>query len=252
MPKEFSRAYTVTFTTGIAVVSALLLSLAATALKPRQDRNAELDAKRNILKALRVEELGTHPSEQQVLDFFNDRIEGVVVDYHGQKVDGIVAARVDPEAEEKEKPVEQRHFPVFVLKDATGKPGAYCIPLLGKGLWSTLYGYLALESDLNRVRGITFYKHGETPGLGAEIAEPWFQANFQDGKKILDEKGQLVAIAVLKGMVDAKYPRADDPARAHAVDGISGATLTGNGVNALLKKDLGHYEPYFRQVRKPN
>ena len=123
---------------------------------------------------------------------------------------------------------------------------AYAFPIVGKGLWSTLYGYFALEGDLNTVRGITFYKHGETPGLGGEISKPWFQENFA-GKRILDDDGSLVSVSVVKGFAADQYSDPGD--LEHHVDGISGATITARGVSAMVKEALEQYEPYFSSIR---
>jgi Na+-transporting NADH:ubiquinone oxidoreductase subunit C len=126
-----------------------------------------------------------------------------------------------------------------------GEIDSYIIPISGKGLWSTIYGYLALEPDAVTVKGITFYKHGETPGLGGEIEKEWFKQNFV-GKKILSPQGELVSIAVIKGKVADKYSEGD---AYRYVDGISGSTLTGNGLTQFLKEDLLQYEPFFKQIR---
>ena len=131
-----------------------------------------------------------------------------------------------------------------MVTDAGGEPSAYAIPVFGKGLWSTLYGYLALEADLETVKGMTFYAHKETPGLGAEIETAWFQNNFKD-KKIYDA-GELRPIQVVKGLVEDRIA-ADD--RDYYVDGISGATVTGRGVSNLLETKVALYEPFFRRVR---
>jgi Na+-transporting NADH:ubiquinone oxidoreductase subunit C len=125
-----------------------------------------------------------------------------------------------------------------------GNLKALAIPLKGKGLWSTLYGYLALQNDAATVSGITFYKHGETPGLGAEISKKWFQKNFLD-KKILDEDGNLYGVVVAK----AKAVNSGHPLK-HSVDGISGATITANGVTRLIKHCTKMYDPYLSRFRK--
>ena len=122
-------------------------------------------------------------------------------------------------------------YPLYKSKDGI------VIPISGKGLWSTLYGYFALEMDMKTVKGIAFYKHGETPGLGAEVEKKWFQNNFI-GKKIFDENSNLVSITVYKGS------SGDD---IHGVDGISGATVTSNGVTNFLKSILNNYKPYFER-----
>ena len=109
-----------------------------------------------------------------------------------------------------------------------------------------MYGYFAIEPDASTAKGITFYKHKETPGLGAEVDKDWFKNNFI-GKKFIDDSGNLVSIEVIKGFVSDKDPNAK-----HKVDGISGATVTGNGLTTLLKADLQKYEPYFAKIRKLN
>ncbi|MBT6865923.1 MAG: NADH:ubiquinone reductase (Na(+)-transporting) subunit C, partial [Candidatus Marinimicrobia bacterium] len=116
-------------------------------------------------------------------------------------------------------------------------------PIAGKGLWSTLYGYFAVEPDGRTVKGITFYKHGETPGLGGEIEKDWFQKNFI-GKQFVNEKNELLGIQIIKGKVQS-----DDKEAYHKVDGISGATMTGKGLEYFLKDDLSKYEPFFKQIR---
>ena len=115
------------------------------------------------------------------------------------------------------------------------------MPISGKGLWSSLFGYFALDADnYSTVKGITFYAHAETPGLGAEISKKWFQDNFVN--KEIYEKNNLKSISVAKGKADenSKYE----------VDGISGATITSNGVTTLLSRDLRRYEPYLYKNRR--
>ena len=126
-------------------------------------------------------------------------------------------------------------YPLYKSKNAI------IIPISGKGLWSTLYGYFALDiNNMNTVKGITFYKHGETPGLGAEVDKAWFQNNFIN-KEIFDENNNLVSIVVAKGKSGENI---------HAVDGISGATVTSDGVTQFLKRTLSNYKSYFDKNRK--
>ena len=133
----------------------------------------------------------------------------------------------------------------YLLAYKSSNPEAFIIPISGKGLWSTLFGYFALEMDLNTVIGITFYKHGETPGLGGEVEKKWFQNNFV-GKKIFDQAGEFVSIKVVKGKVNDVY---SGEALNHGVDGISGATVTSRGVSDFLKRDLLKYEQYLKNNR---
>ena len=130
-------------------------------------------------------------------------------------------------------------MPIYI----SSNPSSLIIPISGKGLWSTLYGYIALEKDFNTVKGITFYQHGETPGLGGEVDKLWFQKNFI-GKKIYDVNDKFVSVEVVKGKVSDIY---SGNKVNHAVDGISGATITSRGVSNFIKSDLGRYLNYFKK-----
>jgi Na+-transporting NADH:ubiquinone oxidoreductase subunit C len=122
-------------------------------------------------------------------------------------------------------------------------PTGFSIPISGKGLWSTIYGYIALEPDGETVKGIKFYKHGETPGLGGELEKDWFTSNFV-GKRIFNETGDLVSIEIVKGIANPNSKNFT-----HQVDGISGSTLTGRGMNKFLKEDLQVYKPFLDRIR---
>jgi len=255
-----SNSYTMGFVFTVTVICALLLSTVSTSLKDKQIANIELDMKRNILAAVGLIKSEKPLENKEILHRYDKYIEKIFVDQYGNKIEFN-----DPKySYEKElKPFDFTYrlpkgklnipegtklkLPLFIRKDDNGEHVAYAIPIIGKGLWSTLYGYLALQSDLVTVMGITFYKHGETPGLGGEIEMPWFQQNFK-GKKILNEKGNLESVKVLKGKVLDKFSK-DQPAFAHHVDGIAGATLTSNGVTALLMKDLTLYRATFQSLK---
>ena len=241
MPKH-GNTYTIAFVSVIAIVCSLLLSTAATSLREKQQANIALDKKKNILKSFGV--LPAKADAEFIESYYRDKITSIVVNYQGDEVEGN-AGDINLEEQEKRIPsIEDRLFPVYILNE-NGERIAYTIPIIGKGLWSTLYGYLSLNSDLNDVRGITFYKHGETPGLGAEIESAWFQNNFK-GKKILDDDGNLVSVTVVKGTASDYY---DEPKLSHYVDGISGATITSKGVTEMLKKHLNNYTLYFERLR---
>jgi Na+-transporting NADH:ubiquinone oxidoreductase subunit C len=246
--------YTIVFALLVAVVFSSLLAIASQLLRERQRLLEEADMKKNILQAVGLRECpnsadsaAREMSGKECNDIqccYSREMKSFVIDYRGNAVmeSEVVPEEIDLESEE-EKPLEERRYPVFVRR-SKDKIISYCIPVYGKGLWSSIYGYMALKPDLNTIEGISFYKQGETPGLGAEIQSRWFQENFI-GKKIFDEKGTLVSVAVVKGKLDPSSPDA-----VHRVDGISGATLTGKGVTELLMKSLKMYEPYFRLLRK--
>jgi Na+-transporting NADH:ubiquinone oxidoreductase subunit C len=120
----------------------------------------------------------------------------------------------------------------------------YIVPLRGKGLWDAIWGYVALESDLNTIKGITFDHKGETAGLGAEITTDWFKNRFV-GERIFNESEELVGVIVTKGYTANKVGD-------NRVNSISGATITGDGVTDMLQERLSRYLPYFNQKKNAN
>ena len=241
-----SNLYTFVFITIVTIICAGLLSSAAYFLKDKQQINVEVDMKKNILKAVKLLD-SKKISQKETLDSYNKYIESFVVNSQGEVVDlpeGTSVEDIDPEKEDT-KPEDERLYPVYVKQD-NSQISAYCIPIIGKGLWSTMYGYLALEPNVNKILGITFYKQAETPGLGSEVESEGFQNKFI-GKEIWDAEDNLVSIKILK-----LEPAADSPNIKHEVAGISGATKTGEGVMNLLLKDLTKYENYFRKVTEEN
>ncbi|HMP75518.1 MAG TPA: NADH:ubiquinone reductase (Na(+)-transporting) subunit C [Kiritimatiellia bacterium] len=230
MPK--GDGYIIGFAAVICVACSLVLSVTASTLKSRQDYNIELDRKLNILKAFGVETRdakGKAISGAEVDRIFAESIREVYLDAAtGQPVEGTPAGAV---------------LPLYTFAQ-NGEVVKYAFPVSGKGLWSTIYGYLALDQSLATISGVTFYRHGETPGLGGEVEKDWFQKNFK-GKRIWAD-GKLVPFEVVKGSVADKYPQGND----HAVDGISGATITGRGVMDFINSDLEKYEKYFSLIRR--
>jgi len=225
----------------ITIVCSLLLSLASEGLKERRNKNIEIDKKKNILTAI-----GIDIDNFSVLDidqYFVDNIDTLIITLEGDIIDNLSINDLN-EIENKQSG-EVKYFyqtkeflPIYNEKIAS----VMIIPISGKGLWSSLFGYFAIDANnLSTVKGITFYAHGETPGLGAEIAKEWFQSNFV-GKEIYSGK-ELLSIKVTK-------PGLADKNNLYEVDGISGATITCRGVTELLKRDLKRYEPYFIRNKK--
>ena len=130
------------------------------------------------------------------------------------------------------------------IVETDGELDTLVLPVRGYGLWSTLYGFLALQEDLNTVAGLGFYQHGETPGLGGEVDNPKWRSLWE-GKKLYNEDGEL-AIQIVKGGVDPQSPNAK-----YRVDALAGATLTSNGVNNLLHFWLGEngFGPFIANLR---
>ncbi|MDP6628175.1 MAG: NADH:ubiquinone reductase (Na(+)-transporting) subunit C, partial [Candidatus Marinimicrobia bacterium] len=227
--------YTLVFISIVTIVLGFFLALAADGLRDLQNLNVENDMKKNILLSLGFKPGDETPwSSDDIQKLFQENIETLVLDASGQRTEK------DPKEIDTEKDVEL--LPIYLKKIGDNVEG-YAIPIAGKGLWSTLFGYFAIEPDGRTVKGITFYKHGETPGLGGEVDKAWFQQNFI-GKRFVDENDQLLGIHVIKGKVQS-----DDLEAYHKVDGISGATMTGKGLQNFLKDDLTKYEPFFKQVR---
>jgi len=220
-----SDAYTFRFAAIVTIVCSVLLAGAATLLKPRQIENEELDMKKNILISAGIHSEQGSFTRSEINTLYKKYIREFSINKAGVPVE---------KAEDPDNLSLYRY-------ERDGKVSAYIIPVSGKGLWSTIYGYVALSSDCNTVEGITFYKHGETPGLGGEISKTWFSDNFK-GKQIFDETGNLVSIGVAKGKYTGNDPQ-------HNVDGISGATLTGRGVSHFLKTELEKYNPFFATVK---
>jgi Na+-transporting NADH:ubiquinone oxidoreductase subunit C len=232
------NTYTFVFATIVCALCSVLLAAVAEGLRPRQELNAVLDVKKNILKAVQLKQpLSPNTKTEDVLKTYEEKIEERVIDADGNIVEG-----------KKPSDIQEGEtlYPLYLYKEGEDIL-AYCYPIVGQGLWSTLYGYFAVEPDAVTVRGITFYKHGETPGLGAEIEKDWFQNNFK-GKTIWSVKDRdLTPIVVVKGKADDIYK--DERVR-HAVDGITAATITSNGVTGMLDKWINVYEPFFQKIRK--
>jgi Na+-transporting NADH:ubiquinone oxidoreductase subunit C len=224
----------------LAAACSLLVAGAAIGLRPLQEANKIRDRKKNILMVA-----GLYDARASVEESF-EQIEPRIVDLaSGEYVakdkfdpatfDQRAAARdpelsVDIPAEKDLAGIRRREkYSLVYLVKKDGKLDQVILPVDGKGLWSTLYGFLAISGDLNTVKGITFYEHAETPGLGGEIDNPAWKAKWA-GKKLYDEKGSI-QLHVAKGTAEQDNP--------HQVDGISGATLTANGVTNLVKYWLG-------------
>lgn len=223
------NSYTFSFAAIMVVLVATLLSVAAISLKPFQDKNVEAEKKQNILTTLGIE-----VSREEAAKVYKEKItSSYVLNSEGQVVDGD-AFTVDLGVELK-KPLNEQVFPVFEGENNGEK--SYILPMRGKGLWGPIWGYLALENDMSTVSGAVFDHKSETPGLGAEISLGWFQEPFI-GKTIFDGT-EFKSITVVKGGA-----KEDDM---HGVDGISGGTITSDGVSEMLEERLSKYLPFFNK-----
>ena len=223
------NSYTFIFATIMVLIVAALLATTAISLKPFQETNVALEKKQNILSSIGVD-VDRNIADKEYSKYI---IEELVLNNKGEKVDG-VAFDIDLAKQLKKEPDDQL-LPLFVAKTENGNK--YIIPLRGKGLWGPIWGFMALNDDLNTVYGAVFDHKSETPGLGAEINQyELFQKQFE-GKEILNGN-ELVSITVIKGGA----PEGDK----HGVDGISGGTITSDGVTDMLLERLTMYESYFR------
>ena len=240
----------------LCVVCSILVSVAAVGLRPIQQKNKALDKKRNILAAA-----GLMSEGADIEAVFAEKIRVRAVDLtSGQYAEGLEVATYDQRKAAKD-PEQNREIPgakdwarikrqakiasVYEVVDGSGALQQVILPMHGKGLWSTMYGFMAIDADMKTVVGLGFYEHAETPGLGGEVDNPKWKATWK-GKKLYDDSWKL-AVKVLKGQVDKSSPKA-----VHQVDGLSGATLTTNGVDALVRFWLGTegFEKYLVNIRQ--
>lgn len=232
--RNFSNTYIFIFSIVMVVIVALLLSLAAMQLKPYQDKNIEVEKKQNILASVHIRST----PKDAVETYARYITDSYVVNNKGEKQADVDAFNIDLK-KELGKPSSERLLPIFVgtLDDKTN---AYVLPVRGKGLWGPIWGYVSLLPDMNTIYGVTFDHQGETPGLGAEISTEWFQKPFQ-GKTIFKDSIEFVSIKVVKGGAQK-----DDP---HAVDAISGGTITSKSLEAMLDSCLVQYKPFLIKNR---
>ncbi|MCH7412640.1 NADH:ubiquinone reductase (Na(+)-transporting) subunit C [Belliella sp. R4-6] len=244
-----SNAYIITFSVILTVVLGLLLSGTSQLLGPTQKKAVELDTKKQILGAvLDASEIRAMKPEE-ILDFYDKRITSKVVDAEGNEIEEdeegntLIAENVNVAKNYKMDPAK-RKYPVFIFhaEGNESDPEAIIVQVYGAGLWDEIWGFLALDTDLNTIEGVTFGHKGETPGLGARITEGNVQNRYQ-GKKIFDESGEFQSVAMQKG--EGKDYEGED----HKVDGLSGATITANGVNAMLENYLKAYKAYFEKLK---
>lgn len=251
MANKDSTMGTIVVAMVLCIVCSVVVSTAAVMLKPTQQENKKKDFQRSILAAAGLLQEGKTVEEQfeQVTTKLVDLDSGKYTDGDAASFDQRQAAK-DPALSEEladdldEAKISRREntSAVYLISDAAGNLDKIILPIRGAGLWSTLYGFIALESDYDTIAGIGFYEHGETPGLGGEVDNPrWKQIWI--GKEIFNDSGD-VSIQVIKGQASR-----DD---AHSIDGLSGATLTSKGVSDLVRFWLGDngFKPYLSNLKE--
>lgn len=224
-----SNKYTYIFSVVLVVVVAAALSIAATSLKPFQQANVKLEKMQDILKSINIQ---VDRSEAEAS--FEQYITEMAVVKNGQVCADCSEKPFDIDlAVQVAKPVEERTLPIYIAeKDGESY---YIIPLRGRGLWGPIWGYISLKNDAATVYGATFDHKSETPGLGAEINTPKFQEAFKN-KRVMDESGAFTSIAIKKGSATGDYE----------VDGISGGTITSDGLGLMLKDCIAPYVEYLK------
>jgi Na+-transporting NADH:ubiquinone oxidoreductase subunit C len=238
----------------LCLVCAVLVSAAAVGLSSRQERNRIEEKRKNILQAAGLYEAGRPIDEQfrkiqpRIVDLqageFTDRFTAATFDSRAAARDADTSYRIPAGRDGAGIKTRSRYMDVYLVVD-DGRLQQLILPVHGKGLWSTMYGFVALAADLTTVKGFAFYEHGETPGLGGEIDNPAWKRQWP-GKKIYDQSGQL-RIEVLKGAVDRSAPEA-----VYQADGLAGATLTARGVGNLLRYWMGEdgYQPFLETLKQ--
>lgn len=237
----------------LSLVCSLLVSLSAVVLRPLQVENAALDRQRNILAAagLLNEHVGIADAfsriEARVVDLesgrFTDDVDPGSFDQRRAARDPTMSTALSSEQDVAGIGRRSRYATVYLVKDGDTVEQVI-LPIHGYGLWSTLYGFIALEPDLDTVVGLKFYEHAETAGLGAEVDNPSWISKW-NGRRVYDTSGKPI-LRVAKGVSTAK-----GDAALHEVDGLAGATLTGNGVTNMLRFWLGEhgFGPFLENMR---
>ena len=253
--------YTFIFSTVMVLVVAGSLAFTATKLKPAYKKNIEMEKKQNILQSIDIE-----CSREDAVNLYKEHIKkSYVLDYNGEPIPNEVAFDINmtklskllmeigelrdelktTENEDDKKSLQKtideksKNLKLPIYEAEKDKKKYYIIPVMGKGLWGPIWGYVALESDFNTVFGTTFDHKAETPGLGAEITTSEFENQFK-GKKIFDELNNFVSVSIVKGGIDPDNLM-------HEVDAISGGTITSDKLENTIYNCIIAYEPYFKK-----
>lgn len=237
----------------LCLVCSVVVSTAAVMLRDAQDRNVEEDKKRNILQAAGLYQQDVSIDEQfsrvstRLIDLragsYSDDYDALSFDQRKSSKDPALSTNLSA-AEDLAKISRRENYAQIYLVEQDGQLDKIILPVKGYALWSTLYGFLALENDGSTVAGLGFYEHKETPGLGGEIDNPGWKALWP-GKQVY--RDGVVAIDVVKGSVDNTRPGSE-----YQIDGLSGATLTSRGVGNLVRFWMGElgYGPFLTNLRK--
>lgn len=236
------NTYTIIYASVMVILVAAGLSFAAITLKPFQDKNVEIEKKKNILSSVLIGLDADKKADKQkyIEDLYAKYItEAYIIDSKGNRLQGD-AFTVDIK-KENAKSIDQRKLPIFICTHDNATKN-YILPVYGRGLWGPIWGYVAIKDDFNTIVGAVFDHKSETPGLGAEIKTPPFQDQFKN--KQLFDNDKFMSVKVVKNQITKENP--------HAVDAISGGTITSNGVEEMLLDCLTGYLEYFKTQNSEN
>lgn len=230
-----ANGYTIIFTIVMVVIVGAGLAAVTLGLKVPQDKNSEIRKKMDILSALKVEDV-TRSNAEKLYDTYVKTDECLVLDAEGNEISGVEAFDVDIKKQFRDKklPVEKREYPLYVANVDGAKK--YVIPVVGSGLWGPIWGYIAVNEDKTSIFGAQFDHKTETPGLGAEIKQPFFYNQYSS--EVISVDGEYKKIKVVKDGSGADM---------HKVDGITGGTITSKGVEEMVDRTLQVYVKYFNK-----
>ena len=248
-----SLSHTIKMVLGVSLACSIVVSVAAVGLRPIQQDNKLQDKQKNILAVSGVEATG------KTSELFNKYIETRIVDLatgdfvtdgsidpatYDQRLaakDPAMNVTIAPEDDAAGIARRAKYAAVYLVKNDAGEVQRLILPVHGRGLWSTMYAFIAVAPDGNTIEGITYYDQGETPGLGGEVENPTWRKQFV-GKQLIDDAGQP-AITIVKGGADKSSP--------YQVDGLSGATLTANGVQGTFNYWFSEnaFGPFLAKIR---
>ncbi|MBU2951304.1 Na(+)-translocating NADH-quinone reductase subunit C [Tamlana agarivorans] len=245
--KTDKNSYTIIFAIAMVVVVGALLAFTASSLSPKISENQRIEKQQNILYAMGVndndESSAVFVSTKDAPELFDKYISKQLVIKNGTPEEDDKAYLIDLKKDKAAAGGDpsKRNLPLFIgEKDGVTH---YIIPIYGKGLWDAIWAYVSLDENMV-IQGAYFDHKGETPGLGANIKQRYFMDDFI-GEHVLDQSGNFKGVTVAKGNADPTNEDKTD----NEVDAIAGATITGDGVTAMIKSDLKLYKPYFDNLK---
>lgn len=242
-----SNSFTFGFAIALVVVIGVVLAALSEGLRPYKEKNVRVKKQLDILSAMMDVEKEGITRENAEVEFkkYVNLDEAIILDYKGhvkKGKEGKDAFDIDIKKEYRDKTLseEDKNYPLFIAKDKSDNK-RYIIPVVGKGLWGPIWGYICLEDDMNTILGVSFDHKTETPGLGAEINKAFFMDRWKSSK-IADDQGNFMKYEVVKDNSGAI--KGDSK-----IDGITGGTITSKGVEEMVNRTLKIYASYFQNKK---